>query len=622
MKKENNVFLDHSKCVGCNRCITNCPSLLANTLITANNESAIDIRHEYCIDCMQCIDSCGKDARYFEDDTDVFFDALRRGNKINIIFAPALKTNYQNWKKILTYLRGCGAGKIYDTSFGAEICTWAYLKFITQSGQKGWISQPCPVVVNMTEKYFPDLIPNLIPIHSPMMCTAVYMNKYKNERGECAFISPCVAKRDEISRYGLIQDNVTFERLAQYIADNKINLDTLGDTEPDNPAPELGSFFPIPGGLRQNVEFHTNGKVWVRQVEGTYHLFEYFKAYREKKSHGVQNLPVLIDVLNCENGCNFGTGTERSNLKKRDIIEQNIFGIKTDVNSGKAVKKHKYTLFKTFDKELKLSDFTCDYHDQKIKIIEPSKEKVEEAFRELLKETEEDRTLNCRSCGYKTCLELARSIALGVNTPESCVWRERNLAHQVSKHMEEMARVRQEYADKIKQIVGGIHVSLNEIRGDAYAQSASFSSVMARMDTISDGLSQMSELTRLIGVNISRYGKLTDAVIDVSDRTNLLSINARTEAARAGAAGKSFAVVADEVSRLAKLAKESAESGVVIGEDTRPILEQMEQFSVQFSEAIDTLRKALMSASEQAAKNAVTTGKIAEMAEHLTADSI
>jgi iron only hydrogenase large subunit-like protein len=55
-------------------------------------------------------------------------------------------------------LKQLGVKYIFDTSFGADICTWAYLKYITESGRAGLISQPCPAVVNYVEKHEPELI--------------------------------------------------------------------------------------------------------------------------------------------------------------------------------------------------------------------------------------------------------------------------------------------------------------------------------------------------------------------------------------------------------------------------------------------------------------------------------
>jgi methyl-accepting chemotaxis protein len=60
------------------------------------------------------------------------------------------------------------------------------------------------------------------------------------------------------------------------------------------------------------------------------------------------------------------------------------------------------------------------------------------------------------------------------------------------------------------------------------------------------------ELLKRLEVGMQQIERLIGVVRDVSNKTDLLALNASIEAARAGQAGKGFAVVADEVARLAE----------------------------------------------------------------------
>jgi len=456
------IYTASEGCIGCNSCIRECPELTANITVQKGEDSFdTHLNSETCILCGTCINTCTHNARRFRDDCDDFFDDLKRGKQISVLIAPALFLNYPNeYKHIIGYLKSIGVNKVYSVSFGADITSWAYLNYIVKNKVDVAISQPCPVTVNYIETHQPELLEYLIPVQSPMMCTAIYLRKYLGITDDFAFISPCIAKKVEIESprgRGMIQYNVTFMNLMNHIRAGGRSL-SLYPAYDDEIEYGMGFVYPAPGGLRQNVEHYMGNDVMVLQIEGEHALYDYFSHAPLSQLRAAKK-PVLLDVLNCEKGCNFGTATEFDITNSNNIMVE-AYNLKVKkqeaYNSNAGVVIHdpaeRFRMLNEHFKALDLRDFLCSYQNRYMKAPFISERDKEAMYCHLLKTTRADRTIDCHSCGYETCDDFVKALILGVNHEESCVHYTKVKLHEQMAYQQEVLDSFEEVVDVIKML--------------------------------------------------------------------------------------------------------------------------------------------------------------------------
>lgn len=386
------LTLKKSNCKNCYKCIRHCP---VKSIRFSGNQAYI-ISDE-CILCGQCFVVCPQDAKQIVDETEKVRVLLQSGDPVVVSLAPSFVANYEGVgiDSMRDALKKLGFYDVEETAIGATIVKKEYDRLINEGKRDILISSCCHSINLLIQKYYPNLLPYLADVLSPMQAHCIDIKK-RIPNAKTVFIGPCVAKKDEAQKYGDIVDAVlTFDELTAWLNNERISL----EKKKDKTEKSLARFFPTTGGILKTMAM-ANPNYSYMAIDGVENCMA---ALKDIEAGNVHNC--FIEMSACVGSCVGGPVMEKFHRSPvKDYLSVSDYAGKEDFEVAQPTPNEVVKHFLTINRGTTL----------------PSDAEIEETLRQMGKMKKEDE-LNCGSCGYDTCRAKAIAILQGKAEISMCL---------------------------------------------------------------------------------------------------------------------------------------------------------------------------------------------------------
>lgn len=384
-----------TKCKHCYKCVRHC----GVKAIQVKNEKA-EIMTDHCILCGKCLQVCPQNAKRLVSDLPEVQRWIANGEEVVISMAPSYVgiLEFNTKEQVHTALLKLGFSQIRETAEGAAMVTEEYARLLEAHTMSNIITTCCPSVNDLIEKYYPNLIPYLAPVVSPMVAHGRFLKKELGDHIKTVFLGPCIAKKRESKdpRYNDAIDAVlNFDDICDWLDQKQIAIAACEPTPFTAIDPRVNRLYPVSSGVISSVLTTQSQK----------------DVYRKFYVHGEENCMDLCENLqngeldNCFIEMNMCTG---GCIKGPALFKkyESRFKIKLDMEDSIPEIPADSTAIAAMIDQVKME---TTFSSKAPENILPTEEEIAEILH-MTNKSKPEHQLNCGACGYPTCREKAIAV--------------------------------------------------------------------------------------------------------------------------------------------------------------------------------------------------------------------
>lgn len=387
-------------CKNCYKCLRDCP---VKAITVIDDRARIDER--LCILCGHCANVCRFNAKEVESAIPTV-KKLLAGGKVIASVAPAFAASFNvGFNQMRAALVKLGFYDAEETAVGAAAVTGEYTKLLASGKYRNLIASACPSIVRLLQIYYPDALPYLAPVDSPMVAHAkILANEFPDAK--VVFVGPCIAKKREGDESGKIAAALTFEELKTLLDEAGI---TFGDETDEGAEANRARYYPINRGIIKSFyDYDPN--------------YEYISVDGVSRAREVlANIGTLSGMFIEMHACEFSCINGPCALNK----ENGGF-----IKATETVRKYSKTGGTELDVPADVN-IRADYKKLPDIRVMPPEYEIRRILEATGKRTPADE-LNCGACGYPTCRDKAIAVYNNMAALEMCVPYMRERAESMS----------------------------------------------------------------------------------------------------------------------------------------------------------------------------------------------